>query len=146
MRKLFASAFGVAAIGATLFGAVYAWSTTVFDSNSATVGIVSVSAVITPNAAFLGPDNGVPVTVGTVAVTNTGTLLATAFTGSVTITSLVPTAPTSAPACATTDFTPSLLAGAVPGSDTIDIATNVGAPNDCQGDGVNYTVNITATT
>lgn len=144
MRKIFASAMGLALIGATLFGAVYAWSAGGSDSDSATVGTVSVNVVVTPNAAVLGPDNGIPVNVGSVAVTNTGSIPAVAFTGTVSIDSVtqVPGGGT----CVAGHFTGSPVAGPVNGADNILIATNVGAPNDCQGDTVNYTVIVTATT
>jgi len=150
MRKIFGMATGVAVAGATLFGAVFAWTATGSDSDSANVGVATAVVSVTPNGAVLGPNNDVPVTVATVAVSSTGTLALTSYdiTG-VTIDSVTSGTPTSVPACAITDFTTTFsLATGIPIGTTspVSIATDTGAPEDCQGDTVAYTVNVTAHT
>lgn len=146
MRKIFGAATGLALIGATLFGAVYAWSASGSDNDSATVGTVAVTVAVAPNSNVLGPNDNSLVTVGTVTVTNTGSLAATSYSGTVTIDSVTAGAPGGG-GCSTTDFTPAAI-GVTPIANpaNVQIATNNAAPEDCQGDSVAYTVNITATT
>lgn len=151
MRKIFGMATGVAVAGATLFGAVFAWTATGSDSDSANVGVATAVVTVTPNGAVLGPNNGSAVTVGTVSVAAaSGSLpLATYDITGVTIDLVTPGTPTSVPACAITDFTTtsSLATGIAIGiTSPVSIATNTGAPEDCQGDLVDYTVNVTAYT
>ncbi len=152
MRKIFASAFGVAVIGATLFGAVYAWTATNTQTGSASVGTASLTVTLVPTANYVGPDNGLPVTVATGSINNTGNFALTLTGGSLVVTSANPS-----PICAPSDFSDPdtgvviTIAGPVPalgtgGAFNANIATNVGAPEDCQGDSLGYTVTINATT
>lgn len=151
MRKIFGMATGVAVAGATLFGAVFAWTATGSDSDSANVGVATAVVTVTPNGAVLGPNNGSAVTVGTVSVAAaTGSLpLATYDITSVTIDLVTPGSPgglTCVPGNFDGSSSVTLSPVAIGITSPVSIATNTGAPEDCQGDLVDYTVNVTAYT
>ena len=147
MRKLFAIATGVALVGATLFGAVYAWSATDSDSDSATVGTVSITATLAPIlTAVLGPE-GATTTVAKVGVVSFGSLPAVSYTGTVVTGAVTPGLPSSPPACTALHFAGvPIPVTAIAIAADVKITVSASAPDDCQGDSVAYTVNITATT
>ena len=156
MRKIFASAFGVAAIGATLFGAAYAWSTTASTGSfAAEVGAAELTLVCTDNANQLGPDNGSFTVVAACTVTNTGSFPLVSVAGVTLIGSVTPGAPAPVDGICTTALSNfvgdvSGLVGtlAVSAGDAFDarIAVPVGADEDCQGDTANYSVTVSAST
>lgn len=145
MRKIFGMATGVAIAGATLFGAVFAWSVSSTSAPStATVGSNAITvAVAADSAALLGPNNDTAVDVGNITVTNAGSFILSGYTADIVLGTVTPDV---AGTCAASDFTETDVLALTPISTVSDvmIATDGTAPADCQGDTLSYTVNVTA--
>lgn len=144
MRKIFGMATGVAVAGATLFGAVFAWSVSSTSAPStATVGSNAINVLVTPGTNVLGPNDGNAVDVGDITVSNEGDFALSGYTADIVLGAVTPDV---AGSCAATDFTETDVTPAVSLAIVSDvlIATNTTAPADCQGDSLSYTVNVTA--
>ncbi|MDA0350708.1 MAG: hypothetical protein O3A10_00680 [Chloroflexi bacterium] len=154
LRKLFATTMGVALTGAAIVGGVYAWDASAGSGTQvATVGTASISVQYTPSANLLGP-NGTSVLVGDGSITNGGSFPVSISSGSVAIDALTSNAPNGPGTCVLGDFAGSVTvtdASAVAptasgGGFDVNVLTGAGAAADCQGDTVDYTVTINATT
>lgn len=153
IRSFFAASAFAATVFGSVLGSVYAWTSNANGIDVASVG--ENSALVFTNsvaAARIGPDGGPAVHVSNVIVQNTGAFpLQIQGTPTITIYDTDPLLP-GGPSCAPTHFTG--LATDVPSGTfspggisspafKVKIAANVGAPNDCQGDRVHYTVDVT---
>lgn len=157
-RHLFIGATASAALMASALGSAFAWQAGGSSSASVNVGQNSAHVFLSPTGTYIGPDGAPAAHVADGIVQNTGNFalqvvsasvvlnlidprppaygdgpcLISHFTGSVTDLPAGPFGPPPPPAISQPPF-------------KVKIAANSGAPNDCQGDNVHYTVTVNLT-
>lgn len=154
IRPTFFTALVAFAALASLGGAVFAWQVAGLPATgAAAVGANAATTYLTgvPNPEFIGPPGAEPVKVGDVAVRNDGRFPLKVASAEVVITNIFPQAPGGS-GCLPAHF--SGTHGALPVSVFVNpdysspvfdvfLASNTGAHNDCQGDVVQYRVDVT---
>lgn len=156
MRKIFAGAMAVSALGSIILGGALAWNASfTVDDASATVGVLSFDASYDESPdALLGPD-GNTTTVGMIDLTNTGDFNLGWDSGVVIPTNLN----AASSACDVANFTGQVTPlgaiqtaqGLAPGQDQlsaarVEITVRTGAPVACAGQTLSFDVVVTLKT